>query len=64
MCQDLKQDRAFPDDLNHQIGKNVILKLKRTAYNKNHPGSSINVAQVTQCEDLLQKINSEVILNA
>ncbi|XP_054778119.1 uncharacterized protein LOC129286123 [Prosopis cineraria] len=46
---------AFPDELEDVVGRKMLLKLKRTSYNLEHPNSSIGVVQYTACQDLLEQ---------
>ena len=49
---------GWPADLNDQIGKVLMLRLKLTPYNKKFNSSSINVDRFTSCSDLLDEFNS------
>lgn len=53
-----KRMTGIPKELDMQMGKKLLLKLKISKYNADNPRSSLNIIEYTVCEDLMQQFDA------
>lgn len=49
---------GIPKELDMQMGRKLLLRIKISKYNEENPGSSLNVSEFTVCEDLMEQFNA------